>query len=65
MLDGYKLDSWIPCNRGGVLSNANSLLSEFNEHIDIKESYVGLIKENGYEFSIRFKIDKVKIAPKI
>jgi len=65
MLDGYNLDLGYHAIGGGVLSNTNSLLSEFNEKVDIKESSVGLIKENGYDFPFLSKIDKIKIAPKI
>ena len=65
LLDGYKLDLGYHAIGGGVLSNTNNMLSEFNEHIDIKESNVGLIKEKGYDYPFLSKLDKIKIAPKI
>ena len=65
MLDGYKLDLGYHAIGGGVLSNVNSVLSELNEHVDILESYVGLIKEDGFNFPFLSKIDKIKIFPNI
>lgn len=65
LLNGYKLGLGYHAIAGGVLSNTNSILSEFNQHIDIKESYVGLIKEDGYVFPFLSKFDKIKLAPKI
>lgn len=65
MLNGYKLDLGYHAIGGGVLSNANSVLEELNEHVDILESYVGLINENGYNFPFLSKLDKLKILPNI
>ena len=65
MLNGYKLDLGYHAIGGGVLSNANSVLSELNDHVDILESYVGLINDNGYSFPFLSKIDKFKILPNI
>jgi len=62
---GYKLDLGYHAIGGGVLSNANSVLAELNNHVDILESYVGLIKENEYVFPFLSKIDKIKIFPNI
>jgi len=65
MLDGYTIDLGYHAIGGGVLSNANSVLEEFNDHVDILESYVGLINENGYVFPFLSRIDKLKIFPNI
>ena len=65
MLNGYKLDLGYHAIGGGVLSNVNSVLSELDEHVDILESHVGLIKEGGYNFPFLSRLDKLKIAPKI
>jgi len=65
MLNGYKLDLGYHAIGGGVLSNVNSILSEFYDQIDILESYVGLIKEDGFDFPFLSKIDKLKIFPNI
>jgi len=65
MLDGYKLDLGYHAIGGGVLSNTNNILSQLNEHIEILESAVGFIKENGYDFPFLSRIDKIKIFPNI
>jgi len=65
MLLGYKLDLGYHAIGGGVLSNANSVLAELNNHVDILESNVGLIKENEYVFPFLSRIDKLKILPNI
>jgi len=65
MLDGYKLDLGYHAIGGGGLSNTNDMLSQLNEHIEILESSVGLIKENGYDFPFLSRIDKIKILPNI
>ena len=65
MLKGYKLDLGYHAIGGGVLSNANSVLKEINDHVDILESYVGLIKDNGFIFPFLTKMDKLKILPNI
>ena len=65
MLNEYKLDLGYHAIGGGVLSNVNSVLSELDDHVDIFESYVGLINEDGYNFPFLSRFDKLKIAPKI
>jgi len=65
MLNGYKLDLGYHAIGGGVLSNVNSILTKLDDHIDILESYVGLIKEDGFDFPFLSKIDKLKILPNI
>jgi len=65
MLNGYRLDLGYHAIGGGVLSNVNSVLSEFNDHIEFMESHVGFIKEHGYNFPFLSKMDKIKIIPKI
>lgn len=65
MLDGYKIDLGYHAIGGGVLSNVNSLLSEFGEHVDFMESYVGLVKKGGYDFPFLSRFDKIKILPNI
>ncbi len=65
MLDGYKLDLGYHAIGGGVLSNTNNILSELNEHIEILESSVGFIKEDGYDFPFLSRADKLKIFPNI
>ena len=65
LLNGYKLDLGYHAIGGGVFSNVNNVLSEFNDHIDILESRVGLIEENDFRFPFLSNIDKLKIFPKI
>ena len=65
LLDGYILDLGYHAIGGGVLSNLNNILSEFNEHINIIESRVGLIGDDGYRFPFLSKIDMIKILPNI
>jgi hypothetical protein len=65
MLDGYILDLGYHAIGGGVLSNINNLLNKFGDHVDILESYVGLINMEGYKFPFLSKIDKIMIFPSI
>jgi len=65
MLKGYKLDLGYHAIGGGVLSNINGVLSKLDDHVEILESYVGLIKENGFDFPFLSRIDKLKILPNI
>lgn len=65
MLNGYKLDLGYHAIGGGVLSNINSVLSKLDDHVDILESYVGLIREDGFDFPFLSKIDRLKIFPNI
>jgi hypothetical protein len=65
MLDGYQLDLGYHAIGGGVFSNVNNLLSHINDHVNILESYVGLIKEDGYNFPFLSRWDKIKILPNI
>ena len=65
MIDGYLLDLGYHAIGGGVYSNINAVLSEIGDHVDIFESYVGLIKKNSYVFPFLSKIDKFKIFPNI
>ena len=65
MLDGYQLDLGYHAIGGGVFSNVNNLLYQLNGHVDILESYVGLIKEHGYNFPFLSRWDKIKIFPNI
>jgi phytoene dehydrogenase-like protein len=65
LLDGYALDLGYHAIGGGVLSNLNEVLKEFDEHVDFLESYVGLIEEDSYRFPFLSKKDKLKILPNI
>lgn len=65
LFDNYYLDLGYHAIGGGVLSNLNDVLSEFNESIEFLESYVGLIHSNHYDFPFLSKIDKLKILPNI
>jgi protoporphyrinogen oxidase len=65
MLKGYKLDLGYHAIGGGVFSNLNSVLSELGDHVDVLESYVGFIREEGYDFPFLSKLDKLVILPKI
>ncbi len=65
LLDGYSLDLGYHAIGGGVLSNLNEVLKEFDDHVDFLESYVGFIDESGYQFPFLSKIDKLKILPNI
>jgi len=65
LLDGYNLDLGYHAIGGGVLSNTNNILSQLNDHIEILESNVGFIKENGYDYPFLSRVDKLKILPNI
>jgi len=65
LIAGYRLDLGYHAIGGGVLSNVNSVLSELGDNVDFLESYVGLIKEEGYDFPFLSRIDKLKILPNI
>ena len=65
MLKGYKLDLGYHAIGGGVFSNINDVLNNLGDHVDILESYVGFIKETGFDFPFLSKIDKIKIFPNI
>lgn len=65
LLDGYILDLGYHAIGGGVLSNLNDVLKEFDEHVDFLESYVGFIDEQGYNFPFLSRLDKIKIFPNI
>ena len=65
LLDGYNLDLGYHAIGGGVLSNTNNILSQLNDHVEIIESNVGFIRENGYDFPFLSRIDKLKILPNI
>ena len=65
MLKRYKLDLGYHAIGGGVLSNINGVLSKLDDHVEILESYVGFIKETGFDFPFLSKLDKLKIFPNI
>ena len=65
MFNGYKLDLGYHAIGGGDMSNINLILKDFNEHIDFLESYVGFIREDGYNYPFLSKLDKLKILPNI
>jgi phytoene dehydrogenase-like protein len=65
MLKGYSIDLGYHAIGGGVFSNLNSVLEEFDEHIDFLESSVGFVQETGYRFPFLSTVDKIKILPNI
>jgi len=65
LLDGYRLDLGYHAIGGGVFSNLNSVLSQFQDHIDILESYVGFINDTTASFPFLSKKDKLLILPNI
>ncbi len=65
MLAGYKLDLGYHAIGGGVLSNINNVLSELDDHIEILESRVGFIREEGFDFPFLSTADMFKISPYI
>ena len=65
LLDGYKLDLGYHAIGGGVLSNTNNILSKLNDHVEIIESNVGFIREDGYDFPFLSRADKLRILPNI
>jgi len=65
MLKGYKLDLGYHAIGGGVLSNINNVLSELDTPIETFESNTGFIKEDGYDFPVVSRIDKIKILPNL
>ena len=65
MLQGYRLDLGYHAIGGGVMSNLNSVLATLDDHIEVLESSVGFIKENGYDFPFLSRVDKLKILPNI
>jgi phytoene dehydrogenase-like protein len=65
MLQGYTLDLGYHAIGGGVMSNLNNVLSTLGDHIDVFESNVGFIKEQGYDFPFLSRGDKLRILPNI
>jgi protoporphyrinogen oxidase len=65
LLKGYVIDLGYHAIGGGVLSNLNEVLKEFDDHVDILESYVGFIHNSGYSFPFLSRMDKIKILPNI
>ncbi|RLF38689.1 MAG: NAD(P)/FAD-dependent oxidoreductase [Thermoplasmata archaeon] len=65
LFDGYKFDLGYHAIGGGDMSNINLILKKFNEHVDFLESYVGFIREDGYDYPFLSKLDKLKILPNI
>jgi protoporphyrinogen oxidase len=65
MLNGYRLDLGYHAIGGGVFSNVNNVLSDFEEHVDFLESYVGFVKKDGYNYPFLSRADKLKILPNI
>jgi protoporphyrinogen oxidase len=65
MLQDYRLDLGYHAIGGGVMSNLNSVLATLDDHIEVLESSVGFIKENGYDFPFLSRADKLKILPNI
>jgi len=65
MLNGYTFDLGYHAIGGGAVSNINSVLSEFDEHIEMLESNTGFIKPNGFEIPFLSKCDKIIMLPQI
>lgn len=65
MLEGFKLDLGYHAIGGGVLSNLNSVFSEFDMHLDFMESSVGFIRKDGWNYPFLSRLDKIKILPNI
>ncbi len=65
LLEGYKLDLGYHAIGGGVFSNLNSVLSEFDMHLDFMESHVGFIRKDGWNYPFLSRLDKLKILPNI
>ncbi len=65
LLEGYKIDLGYHAIGGGDMSNINLILKDFNEHVKFLESYVGFIREDGYDYPFLSKLDKLKILPNI
>jgi len=65
MLYGFNLDLGYHAISGGIISNINDVLSNFNEHVDFIDSRAGLITKDGFVYPWLTKIDKMKIIPNI
>jgi phytoene dehydrogenase-like protein len=65
MLNDYIIDLGYHAIGGGVLSNLNSVLQDFDEHIDFLESYVGIVQDDGYRFPFLSATNKLRILPNI
>ncbi|MBU0496609.1 MAG: FAD-dependent oxidoreductase [Candidatus Thermoplasmatota archaeon] len=65
MLTGYKLDLGYHAIGGGVFSNLNNVLAEFDMHVDFLESYVGFITKTGWQYPFLTRLDKLMILPNI
>ncbi|HDM67035.1 MAG TPA: FAD-dependent oxidoreductase [Thermoplasmatales archaeon] len=65
LLDGYYIDLGYHAIGGGEYSNINQVLESFNEKVEFLESFVGFIKEDGYDYPFLSKIDKIRILPNI
>lgn len=64
MLDGYKLDLGFH-TIGGAGFNIIEIFTNLDKPIDVIDTHVGLIKENGFDIRFLHKIDKIKILPNI
>jgi len=64
MLNGYTLDLGFHSISGGAVSNINSVLSEFDKEIEMLESKLGFITEEGFDFPLLSKIEKIKLFPR-
>lgn len=64
MLDGYKLDLGFH-TIGGAGFNIIEIFTNLDKPIDVIDTHVGLIKENGFDIRFLHKVDKIKILPNI
>ena len=65
LLKGYKFDLGYHVIGGGARSIVNSILSEFDDYVEMLESNVGLVREDGYSIQFLSKFDRLKILPNI
>ncbi|RLF29351.1 MAG: NAD(P)/FAD-dependent oxidoreductase [Thermoplasmata archaeon] len=65
MLRGYIIDLGFHVIGGGSISNVREVLSKLNQSIDIMESKIGFIENNGYNFPFLSTMDKIRILPEI
>ncbi|HHH80302.1 MAG TPA: FAD-binding protein, partial [Thermoplasmatales archaeon] len=65
LLRGYTLDLGFHAVGGGAASNINQVFSELNDHVDMLESKLGYIMEQGFNYPFLSMVDKIRILPDI
>ena len=65
LFHGYQFDLGFHAIGGGAVSNINNVLKQLNSHVDMLESHVGFIHEEGFRFPFLSRKDKLRMLPNI